>query len=173
MIRKFFAASLVVALMSVYSQSASAQDGFQPGYLDVGPALGLGGVAGVGTSIGARLEKGIKTLPSMGDGILGIQAFAQFASLDRFTIGGSWFFLGATANYHFKMNDTKFDPFLGLGLGYSNFSWDVDCTGCSSSTINFAGRLGARYFFAEKLAGYADVGTGGSTINLGVMFKLK
>ena len=147
--------------------------------------MGIGGLGGAGMSLGARAEKYIKPLPSLGGGLLGIQGAFDYYSGDDDVFAGSNSFtvinISATANYHFKMTDTKFDPFFGLGLGFESWSWDGDCVfggidycdGIGSSGIFFVGRLGARYFFSEKMAAYADVGAGAATLNLGIMFKLK
>ena len=42
-----------------------------------------------------------------------------------------------------------------------------------SSGIYFIGRVGARYFFAPKMALYADAGAGGAAFNVGLMFKVQ
>jgi outer membrane protein W len=82
-----------------------------------------------------------------------------------------------TANYHFQLEDNeKFDPFLGLGLGYQIISCDYDGIGsdiCSNSALYFIGRVGARYFLNEKFAAYADAGAGGATVNVGVTLRLQ
>ena len=170
--------SAVVALcLALGAGSASAQ--FTVGTLDLGPTIGLGGLgSGAGLNIGGRIEKGIKELPSLGNGILGIDAFVQHWSFDPCGFGDcgvSVLFLGARVNYHFKLSSMpKLDPFIALGLGYSNWSWDNDgFDEFDDSGIDFVGNAGIRYYFTEKLAGYADIGTGAATINLGVMFKLK
>ena len=38
----------------------------------------------------------------------------------------SWKYIpiGVTANYHFKVSEPKFDPFLGAGLGYQVITCD-------------------------------------------------
>lgn len=175
-----FRKSAVVALsLALGAGAANAQ--FTATTLDVGPTIGLGGLgSGAGLNIGGRIEKGIKDLPSLGNGTLGIDAFVQRWSFDpcggAFSdCGASIIFLGARANYHFKIaSNPKIDPFIGLGLGYANWSWDGDTFDLyDDSGIDFVGNVGIRYYFSEKLAGYADLGTGAATINLGVMFKLK
>jgi hypothetical protein len=67
---------------------------------------------------------------------------------------------------------------LGLGLGYSIVSCSYDgfegiTTGCRNSYLYFIGRAGARYFVADNLSLYADVGAGGATLNVGVMFRIR
>jgi hypothetical protein len=175
--RKFFGTIAAVALVAVSAQGSSAQ-GFTQGYLDIGPTIGLGGIGDAGIALGARLEKGIKPLESLGGGMLGIQAGFDYYSYD-FGFGGNLTYIpiGVTANYHFKLSDQKFDPFVGLGLGFEIVTCDFPGStfGCDvyDSGIYFIGRAGARYFFSDKMAFYGDLGAGAATISLGIMFKLK
>ena len=81
-------------------------------------------------------------------------------------------------NYHFKLDEPKIDPVVGLGLGYNIVSCSgsgaFNNIGCGySSNLYFIGRVGARYFFAPKMALYADAGAGGAAFNVGLMFKVQ
>lgn len=175
---QFFAA---LAVMAAGAQTATAQakgstGGFGVGYTDIGPAIGIGGISGASASFGGRFEHAIKSLPDLGNGVLGVQASFDYYSWS--TPGYSWKYIpiGVTANYHFKLDEPKFDPFVGLGLGYRVISCSYSGFGsdlCSSNEIYFIGRAGARYFFSPQMAAYADVGAGAAALNLGVMFKLK
>ena len=105
---------------------------------------------------------------------------ADYYSWSAGFTGYSWSYkyipIGVTANYHFKLDEPKIDPFVGLGLGYNVISCNVsgtfngDC-GYSSGIYSIA-RAGARYFFSPKMAVYGDVGAGGAAINLGIVFKM-
>jgi hypothetical protein len=178
-----------LALVATIAHSAAGQAkpagiaNFGLGYTDIGPTIGVGGLGSASASFGGRFERAIKALPDMGNGVLGIQAAFEYYSWSSGNIGGySWSYkyipVGVTGNYHFKLDDPKIDPFVGLGLGYNVVSCDwsgpnASATGCGySSGIYFIGRAGARYFFSPKMAAYGDVGAGGATLNLGIMFKL-
>jgi len=174
------------ACVAVLANSASAQakstgSGFGMGYTDIGPTIGLGGLNGASASFGGRFEHAIKALPDMGNGLLGIQVAASYYSWSSSFVGYSWSYkyipIGVTANYHFKMSEPKFDPFVGLGLGYNIVSCDFTGAGSTdcgySSGIYAIGRAGARYFFSPSMAAYGDVGAGGATLNVGLMFKLR
>jgi hypothetical protein len=180
---------MAVAILSVSATSANAQakpvapQSFGMGYTDIGPTVGLGGLNGASASFGGRFEHAIKPLPDMGNGMLGIQVAADYYSWSSGNIAGySWSYkyipVGVTGNYHFKLEDKRFDPFVGLGLGYNvvNCSWSGPTAGSTdcgyNSSVYFIGRAGARYFFNPKMAAYGDVGAGGATLNLGLMFKL-
>ncbi|HVT40447.1 MAG TPA: hypothetical protein VHE78_15495 [Gemmatimonadaceae bacterium] len=180
MTRKAFGTLIVLASIAVSAPSAAAaQSPVVPGYTDIGPVVGIGGLNGASLSLGGRFEHAFMSLPDLGNGTLGIMVSADYYSFNYLSYYSYKYIpIGATVNYHFKLESTAFDPFVGLGLGYNVVS--VSCGGvrggCGnfySSAIYFIGRLGARYFFSDKMALYADVGAGAATLNAGLMFKLK
>jgi hypothetical protein len=160
---------------SASAQGATATPSFSPGYMDLGPTLGIGGIGAAGIAFGGRFERAIIRLPDLGNGVVGVQVSADIWNYnDNFT-GGAYDFrylnLGVTANYHFEVKgNPKVDPFVGVGLGNSSVS--TDYAGDFSSGIYFIGRAGIRYFYRPRLALYADVGAGASTLNLGATFGL-
>lgn len=183
------ASKLLVAAVcvAVTAQSAVAQAKpaasapvFGMGYTDIGGVIGIGGIGSASASFGGRFEHAIKALPDLGNGMLGIQAAFDYYSWSGGLGTGSYSWkyipIGVTANYHFNIADQpKFDPFVGLGLGYQIITCDapgLPSGYCSNSAIYFIGRAGARYFFSPKMAAYGDVGAGGATLNVGLMFKL-
>jgi hypothetical protein len=177
--RNFLVIALVSALCLAGASVASAQggEGFVLGYTDVGPTLGLGGVGGADFAIGGRFEKGIKALPNLADGILGIQGSVDWYDYDNniFGVDYGWTFIAiaAMANYHFQLENKKIDPFVGAGLGYLHASFDCGGFDCDAGDgIYFTGRAGIRYFLRPKMALYADVGAGAATLNIGLMFKI-
>jgi len=183
--RKAAAFVMAIAAMAVTAQSATAQakasgGAFGVGYTDIGVVVGLGGVGSASASFGGRFEHGFKALPDMGNGILGFQVAADYYSWSGGAGLGSYSWkyipIGATINYHFKLDEPKIDPFVGAGLGYQVITCDapgLPSGYCSNSAIYFIGRAGARYFFSPNMSLYGDVGAGGATLNLGVMFKIK
>jgi hypothetical protein len=175
-------ATIVGFASTAAAQAKSTGTGFGLGYTDIGPAVGVGGVNGASASFGGRFEHALKALPDMGNGTLGIQASFDYYSWGSDVGAYSWSYryipIGVTGNYHFKMQDTKLDPFVGLGLGYNLVSCSYDGPGVSSTCGYSSGiypiaRVGGRYFFSPKMAGYADVGAGAALLNVGVMFKMK
>src|SRR5262245_29753993 len=182
-------AASAVAVLVLNAPAVSAQarpaapQNFGMGYTDVGPTVGLGGLGSASAAFGGRFERAVKPLPDLANGVLGIQAAVDYYSWSSGTIGGyNWSYkyipVGVTANYHFALEDKRFDPFVGLGLGYNvvSCSWSGPTIGnndCGyNSGIYFIGRAGARYFFSPKMAFYGDVGAGAATLNLGLMFRL-
>ena len=146
---------------------------FRVGYTDIGPTIGLGGIGDAGVSFGGRFERALQTLPSLGNGVLGLQASFDYYSYDNSFAGTDYGFtytpIGVTGNYHFQLDDKRIDPFVGLGLGYLRVStkWDGDV---SSSGVYFIGRAGVRYFMKPNMALYADAGAGAATVSVGMTF---
>lgn len=180
--RKISAMVAVLAGIALIAQPAAAQakgksssTGFGVGYTDIGPAIGLGGIGSASASFGGRFEHGFKALPDLANGILGIEASFDYYSWSSGFYSQKYIPIGVTANYHFKVSEPKFDPFIGLGLGYRILTCDYSGLGlgsCANSAIYPIGRLGARYFFQPSMAGYLDVGAGAAALNIGLMFKI-
>jgi len=69
------------------------------------------------------------------------------------------------SNYHFGHSE-KFDPYIGLGVGYYNFKYESktgDGVNQSSTYVipgafGYNGQLGARYFFSTNFGIFAEVG---------------
>lgn len=153
--------------------------GFEVGNTGLGPVIGFGGIGDASLAFGGRLEYALKELPDLGGGILGIGLDANYYSYSRqyAGFGGdvSWSYMpiGASANYHFKLDDRAWDPFLGLGLGYDIASVSGGgATYTASSALYFIGRAGVRYFFADRAAFQLDAGAGAATLSFGVIFKM-
>jgi hypothetical protein len=172
----FVLAVLMIAALSLIPTRSSAQ--FMNGKMLLGPHIGLSGVGGQPT-FGANFEVGVTEPGKAGPGIIGISGRVDywsysFDSYDKYT----WITVGAFANYHFILDDKKWDLFAGLGLGYQNVSWSYSgpTTGLAASSwgsgIWIAGNAGARYFFSPGLAARALVGFGLTTLVLGVDFGL-
>ena len=177
----FAAACLAMAAIPAAGQVKGASN-FSMGYTDIGPVVGIGGIGSASASFGGRFEHAIKQLPDLGNGTLGIEAAFDYYSWSTdntsFSYSVKYIPIGVTANYHFKLDEPKIDPFIGVGLGYNlvscSYSGAFGNFGCGySSSLYFIGRVGARYFFAPKMALYADAGAGGAALNIGLMFKVQ
>lgn len=172
--RKLFALSAIAAAMTVGASTVQAQ--LPKGYTDIGIVAGLGNTGEAGIAPGARFERIIKDLPNMGGGTLGIGAGVNYYSWSVPYFKWSYLPIGVTANYHFKLENKKWDAFLGAGLGYQIISCDYTGIGvdvCSNSTTYFIVRAGGRYFVNSGMAVYADAGAGDAALNVGLTFKLK
>jgi len=82
-------------------------------------------------------------------------------------------------NYHFG-SSAKFDPYIGIGVGYYNFKYsykdgngnDVSSVYSVPGAFGYQGQLGAKYYFMPSLAAFAEIGyVAGSFGQIGVNFK--
>jgi hypothetical protein len=85
--------------------------------------------------------------------------------------------IGALGAFHYPLLD-KLDTYFGIGLGYNIASskefgtyqgWNYSAT---SGGVVVAGMFGARYYFGEKFAAFAQFGYGVSYLTFGVSIKL-
>jgi hypothetical protein len=177
MIRKLIGTVAVAALIVAPVERVDAQ--VTLGYTDVGAVIGLGNIGSASASFGGRFERVFKALPDLGDGLLGIGVSADYYSWNSGINNYSWTYIpiGATGNYHFKIENEKLDAFVGAGLGYNIINCSFDGVGgndiCPNGSIYFIGRVGGRYFLNPNMALYADAGAGAATLNIGLTFKLK
>jgi hypothetical protein len=170
---------LVVVSIFLFPASSSAQFGETSTFL--GPHIGLAAFESSPT-FGANFETAINKPGELGDGILAISGRADYTSFDWGT--GSYYkwtliSIGAYCNYHFKVGEGKFDPFVGLGLGYH--IWDHSYTGPEggdlftgtwSSGISIDATAGARYFFSKSMALRALLGFGVTYLVVGLDFGI-
>lgn len=165
-------ASLFVAVLLLTSVQSFAQLAVDKGskFLNVG--IGLGGYGGIGfgggvIAIGASFEAGVA--PNITVGAIG--SFRPYSGY------GSYYSIGARGSYHFNeilsISDEKLDFYAGLGLIYSGFSYkDSYYRGLYNyGGIGFGGHIGGRYFFSDKLGGFAEVGVGVAPLQLGLTAK--
>jgi hypothetical protein len=174
----FFLAVVVSACL--FPTSSHAQFGETSTFL--GPHIGLAAYQSA-PSFGANFETALNKPGELGDGILGLSVRADYFSYNFGSAGlydwsYTWITAGAYCNYHFKVGEGKFDPFLGLGLGYQNVSVDYGDQGQGAyasswgSGVFFSANAGARYFFSKSLALRALLGLGVTYIVVGVDFGL-
>lgn len=173
--------ALLLALMPIHSEAQSAigvrragaeasagREGapFELGKWYVGPRYWA--ASGWGTNgWGVQLERGWR---QAGDGE---SALGFGASIDRFAQAGSYrvMTLAGFVNYHFGMSEeSALDPFVGLGLGYTNVSLSALDVSYSSGFL-FNPRAGVRWFLTPSLAVQGDVGYGVGYAGLGAAVK--
>jgi hypothetical protein len=133
----------------------------------------LGGLGEASLALGGRYEKIIKALPDMGDGLLGIRVGVDWYTFSVQNYSWSYIPVSASANYHFKMDNKKFDPFVGAGLGFYIVSEPSGYPGPGfNSGLYFIGVVGMRYFLNDNMAFYADAGAGAGALHVGLSWKL-
>ena len=162
-----------LGLLAISSGEVRAQGGIAKGYSDIAGVLGIGGIGEASIALGGRYEKIIRTLPDMSNGFLGIRAGVDWYTFS--VVGYTWSYIpiSATANYHFKLDNKKFDPFVGAGLGFYIVSEPAGYPGTAyNSGIYVIGVIGMRYFMSETMAFYADAGAGSGALHVGLSWKL-
>ncbi len=175
MLRKLSAALIAAFVMAFFAPKANAQ--FEYGKNYIGPHIGLSGV-GSALTLGADYERGITQVGEVGPGIIGIGGMFDYFSYGDAALYGKWTYIdiGVSGMYHFVLDNKKWDPFLGLVLGYeiASWSWNSGYSGLASpSAGGFAlgGSAGIRYFLSDNLALQARVGFGFYLLAVGVDFK--
>lgn len=89
----------------------------------------------------------------------------------------SYTVIGARGAYHFYTTD-KLDTYGGVILGYDIVSdkWhgsgEENTYHASAGGMVFSPFVGARYFFAQHIGGFAELGYGIAWLNLGLTFNL-
>lgn len=164
--------SLLLVLGLLAGTQSYAQFAVDKGTKLLNLGIGVGNYGGIGfggggVAFGGSFELGV--IPN-----LSVGPIASFRSFSGF---GSYYSIGARGSYHFNellnLATDKADLYAGLGLVYSGFSYKDNIV---SSAYNYGGvdlglHLGGRYFFAENIGAFAEVGVGFAPLQLGVTFK--
>jgi outer membrane protein W len=116
---------------------------------------------------------GIKNVTTEKDGISAGKDYIQTEELNQISAV-------LRGNYHFGKSP-KFDPYVGLGLGFYNFKYEVSDNDNTANTFpvfstpsafGVTGQLGAKYYFTSSIGAYAEVGyLAGSFVQLGLTAK--
>ncbi len=164
--KKIFAIVALFTLSLVATQSFG-QMSVDKGTKFVNLGIGLGGSFFYGSALGFNVgaDFGVAKNITVG-GAAGFRSFGD-------GIGG--FDIGARGSYHFNellSTPETVDLYAGLGLSYFSFTGLNGLGATNTGTTYFPFHLGGRYFFSEKLGGFAELGSALSTLKLGVTFKL-
>jgi len=114
-------------------------------------------------------------------GVIGIIGSVGYSSYKYDYLGWGYrytnIFFGGGGTFHYPVLD-KLDTYVGLMLGYNIVTanefgtptgWDYSS---SSSRFVFVSFVGARYYFSEQFAAFAQLGYGISYFTFGVCIKL-
>ena len=82
--------------------------------------------------------------------------------------------IGARGSFHYAFVD-NLDTYAGIMLGYNinTWKWHGSYLGTTSgsSSFTYTAFVGARYYFANSIAAFAELGYGYSLANIGLSFK--
>ncbi len=162
-----------VACILLAGQSfAQMQIGKGTKFVNVG--IGVGGYSyfsGSGLGLNAALDVGVVDNITVG-GVAGYRSYGD---------GVSSFDIGVRGSYHFNelanISNDKVDLYAGLGLSYYSLNYGntyLRSVGISDSygTTYIPFHAGARYFFSNKIGGFAELGSALATLKIGLTFKL-
>ena len=178
MLKKVFLAAL--ALIGSVSL-ANAQEVFQKGTTAINAGIGLGSYySGITIPpLSVSLDYGVAdNLINGNNGSISVGGFAGYTATSH-TYGAykstfSYIALGGRGAFHYQFAP-KLDTYAGMMISYdisSASSNNVDTSWVATSGIHWSLFLGGRYFFTEKIGGFAELGYGFYNLNLGVTFKL-
>jgi hypothetical protein len=167
-------AAVALALL-LLQDTGSAQ--FAKGKNYVGAHVGLSGV-GSTLTFGGDFERGITE--KIGPGVIGVGAtvdywkysFGYFGDTGDFSY--RYISIGLLGNYHYILQDKKWDPWAGLVLGYYIVSASTpvgNYSGLNGSTIYLGMQLGCRYALNDKFDLQARLGFGPYIVAVGADFK--
>lgn len=171
---KTFYSCLAIATLCVFTHT-NLQAQYKKGDNLLNVGVGLGVYTYGGLPIGASFEHGITEDISVG-------AFFDYLSWKNNyqTYNYSWRFMyfGARGSYHFnellKLDNDKIDVYAGVGLGYYVVSTsDNLVTGYKGygNKLFYSVHFGGRYYLANNLAAFTELGYGVSRLRLGLTLK--
>lgn len=164
-----FAIALVIALLA--GTQSFAQLAIDKGTKFINLGIGVGGYGyytGGGIGLNASADFGVYKNITVG-GVVGYKSYGSVGAYNYHS-----FDIGARGSYHFNellsLSTDKADLYAGIGLSYYSFSYGgyLDNYGSVYLPIH----LGGRYFFSEKLGGFAELGSSLATLKLGLTLKL-
>ncbi len=169
----FYISTVLIALTLVTSK-ANAQFVAQKNYL--GPSVGFA-FLGSTPDFGLSYEYGIEL---QNFGLVGVGGLFRYWGYSTAYWKYSDVLIGAQGNYHFIINGSKFDPYVGIVLAYDagSVTWDGPYGEIFNSPtyggLWLAIQGGARYWVSPTVAinGRLGLGTlGYSGLDFGVDFK--
>ena len=137
--------------------------------------LGAGIGSDFGLPLGLSYEYGISDKIGIG-GYVGYASKSYTTGFSAFDYKVTYMIFGAKGNYHFYQSD-KIDAYGGVLLGYNSakVTYDNSSSGFTAPSYGgavFGGTVGARYYFTESIAAFAEVGYGIGYLTAGLAYKL-
>jgi hypothetical protein len=185
---------IITCAIMAFGAGAQAQSAFEKGNIVANVGIGLGsyiGGSGYKTTvlpISVSAEYGLLDITDkITLGVGGYLAYTAnkyeetYAILQTsysYAFKYSYFIIGARGIAHYKLSE-KFDPYLGVMLGYNVASSKYDGdnipnytpTAASAGGFSYSAFVGARYLFSEKIGVFAELGYGIAVLELGLTVK--
>ena len=187
----FFTLAVIFACVSV---SKAQEDVFQKGDMVLGVGIGIGNTlnsSGYKSSIPPIIimgEYGLTDalIKKTGKGYVGVGGYLSYtANKYEYSYAGSgtygwkytYMIIGGRGAFHYQLVD-KLDTYAGVIAGFNIASsksygdWGSTTLSASSNGgFVYSTFVGARYFFTDKIAVFAEVGYGFNLLEAGVAFK--
>ena len=182
---------LTLAVIFTVTLMNAQQSMFNLGDQVVNIGIGLGSVYATGLyssttipPISISYEKAIVD-DILEKGVIGVGGYVGYTSYKWHYIYSGWDYgwkytniiIGARGSFHYPVLD-NLDTYAGLLLGYnlviSKEFGDIGIYDYSPDhgSIAYSGFVGARYYFADKFAAFAELGYGIAYLTLGVAIRL-
>jgi len=187
---------ILLSAMAIFFGMAGSAQSFEKGNHAINLGFGLGNTRYFGAyykgftpSVSASYEMGIVEVP-MGTQLTGVVGVGGYLGWSTSRYEYNWsnyyyrynnFMIAVRGNYHFIFHE-KLDPYFGIWAGVNVFTggWRGDPPYPSSSVYKPSrtgatggAYVGARYYFTDNLAVYAELGYLISVLNLGITFKIQ
>ena len=182
--RLFLAVAILFACVSVTMAQDVFVKGDKIGHIGFGVGDFLGGT-GYKTTVPPVLISGeyglTDALLENGKGFIGVGGYMAYAA-NKHTYSGnygykySYFIIGGRGAFHYQFVD-KLDTYAGAMLGYNvasaSYFGDDEFSGAKADAggVTYSTFIGARYYFAENIAAFAELGYGIAALELGLAFK--
>lgn len=176
------------------SHVSTSPHAFENGDNVLSLGLGLGGTFGSYTyssqtpGFSVQFEHGNWDVGGPGvislGGYLGIKSYTYNGAEPGYTWSYKWNYtvIGVRSAYHYNgITDSKADLYGGVMLAYdilnfkytsSNPAFDYLHNASYNSQVSFTLYVGGRYYLAERVAAFLEIGYGVSYLTLGAAFKL-
>ncbi len=141
--------------------------GFGVGRTMIGGQLWTG-VFGT-TAVGGFVERGVRSLGGDDEFTLGIAAAVDYYAYDRGYFRYRVIPVSASGLAHFRLDEARLDPFIGIGLGYNVIRVDIE--GGSAARVSglfVGGQAGVRWHFSPTVAAHAQLGFGIGVLGVGL-----
>ena len=170
----------IAAVALLTTQSISAQE-FNKGTNVINAGIGFGGAfntggfgSNVALGLNASYERGIWEVG--GPGVISLGGYLGTAARRLDFVGGDdtvrYTSIGARGAYHFNFIAVqKLDVYAGAMLSFDIVSFNNDNFNALNSRPSASIFAGARWYFADNFAAFAEVGYGVSFLTLGAAFR--
>lgn len=126
------------------------------------------------TAVGGFVERGIRSLGDEDEFTLGIAAAVDYYAYDIGRFGRNEIRyrvipVSVSGLAHFRLDEARLDPFVGIGLGYNVIQVDVGGDPAARvSGLFVGGQAGVRWHFSPALAAHAQLGFGIGVLGVGL-----